>query len=125
MNSKFAKWWFRIAGIYGILVLVPQFFLLSKFGMDNPPSITHPEFYYGFNGVALAFQVVFLIISTNPEKYRVMMIPSMIEKALFVLAVAGLFLTEGMNSSILAGASLDFILLIGFIIAFIKTESRN
>lgn len=56
---KFAKWVYRIAGIYGLLILTPQYFLETKNGIDFPPAINHPEYYYGFIGVALAWQVAF------------------------------------------------------------------
>ncbi len=59
---RFARYTFEAAGTIGILVLVPLYFLLEQTGIDNPPPITHPEYYYGFVGVALAFQIVFLIV---------------------------------------------------------------
>ena len=40
---KFARWVYAIAGIYGIIVLVPGFFLLERVGRDMPPPVTHPE----------------------------------------------------------------------------------
>jgi hypothetical protein len=48
---KFAKLVFTIAGVYGILVILPQYFLEAKNGRDFPPPINHPEYYYGFIGV--------------------------------------------------------------------------
>lgn len=51
---RFTSRLFLIAGIYGLLVLVPQYFLEEKNGRDYPPAITHPEYYYGFVGVAVA-----------------------------------------------------------------------
>ena len=74
---RFAKIVFRIAGIYGIIVLLPQYFTEDKTGRDFPPPITHPEFYYGFVGLALTWQLLFLLLSTDPVRYRLMMIPSM------------------------------------------------
>ena len=88
---KFAKYTFLIAGIYGLLVLLPQYFLEEKNGRDFPPAITHPEYYYGFVGVALAWQIVFLIISRNPARYRPLMIPAILEKAAFGIPVVIFF----------------------------------
>lgn len=122
MNNKFAKWTFRIAGIYGILVLLPMYWSLQQFGIENPPEITHPEFFYGFVSVALSWQVAFLIISTDTFNYRLLMIPSMLEKFIFVFIVAYLYSTEGMNTPIILGATLDCILGICFAISFIKTK---
>ena len=53
---KFSKIVFRTAGIYGLIVLLPQYFMQAKNGQDFPPAITHPEYYYGFIGVGIAFQ---------------------------------------------------------------------
>jgi len=89
---KFARWVFRIAGIYGLIVLAPQYFIEDRFGLENPPAITHAEFYYGFIGVAIAFQLVFLIIASDPAKYRAMMLPSVFEKFSFAIAAIVLFM---------------------------------
>ena len=77
---KFAKWVYRVSGIYGLIVLIPQYFLESKNGIDYPPAINHPEYYYGFIGVAIAWQIGFLIISGDPKRYRLLMIATVIEK---------------------------------------------
>jgi len=87
---------FRIAGFYGIAVLMPFYFMETDPRAVPPPALTHPEFYYGFLGVALAFQVVFFIIAADPLKYRLLMIPSALEKfsfagALVVLHFQGRF----------------------------------
>ena len=35
----------------------------ARVGRDYPPAITHPEYFYGFLGVAAAWQVAFLVIA--------------------------------------------------------------
>src|SRR5262245_705061 len=50
-EMRFAKWVFLLAGITGILVVIPLYFLEERFGRDQPPPVNHPEFYYGFVGV--------------------------------------------------------------------------
>src|SRR6185503_235028 len=97
----FARRVFLIAGIYGLIVLVPQYFLEAKTGRDFPPAITHPEFFYGFIGVAAAWQVAFLIIARDPVRYRLMMIPAMLEKLSFGIAAIVLFLQERVPGLIL------------------------
>lgn len=44
---KFAKYVFIAAAAYGFLVTLPQFFMETRTGIDYPPPVTHPEFYYG------------------------------------------------------------------------------
>ncbi len=119
---KFAKITFYVAGIYGLIVLLPQYFMEAKNGQDFPPPITHPEYYYGFIGVALAFQVLFLIIARNPFQYRAAMIPSVIEKFTFGIATIILFLQNRLAMPLFAAGLIDLILGSLFIIAFLKTK---
>ncbi len=117
---KFAKWVFRVAGIYGIVVLLPFYFIENNPQAIPPPAITHPEYYYGFVGLGLAWQVVFLIISTDPAKYRLLMIPSVLEKFSFAVAVAVLYLVGRVGPYILPGAVPDTLLGVLFIASYFK-----
>ena len=81
----FARRVFLIAGIYGLLVLLPLYFLEARIGRDQPPAITHPEYFYGFLGVAVSWQVAFLVISRDPVRFRPLMVPAVLEKATFGL----------------------------------------
>ncbi len=122
---KFAKTVFLIAGIYGLIVLVPQFFLERKIGVDTPPPITHAEFFYGFVCVAVAWQVLFLIVSRDPVRYRPMMVPAMLEKIGFPVAVVVLYLQGRVAPAIFIPASLDLVLLFLFIAAYRKTPAND
>ncbi len=97
----------------------------EKNGADYPPAITHPEYYYGFIGVALAFQVAFLIISRNPVQYRMMMIPAMLEKFSFSIAVFILFALGRVASMMVVAATIDFILGVLFVMAYLKTPKTE
>ena len=118
----FAKWVYRIAGIYGILVLLPFYFIETNPQAIPLPAITHPEYYYGFVGLGLAWQVVFLIIATDPVKYRLLMLPSLIEKFSFAVAVAVLLTSGRVAPYIIPGASIDTLLGILFLVSFLKTR---
>src|SRR5919109_3582923 len=96
-SRKFAKYVFRIAGILGLIVLAPQYFMEQRVGTDYPPAITHPEFYYGFIGIALAFQVLFIIISTDPVRFRPAMIAGILEKLAFAVPAVVLFIAGRLN----------------------------
>jgi hypothetical protein len=50
---KFAKIVFWVAGIWGLLVLTPLYFMFDLIGRSDSPPITHPGFFYAFVGVAL------------------------------------------------------------------------
>jgi len=96
---KFAKIVFWVAGIWGLLVLTPLYFMFDLIGRNDPPPITHPGFFYGFVGVALAWQIAFIFIATDPARYRPLMIPSVLEKVSFAAAVIILVLQGRMHKS--------------------------
>jgi hypothetical protein len=120
---RFARIVFVVAGIWGILVTLPLYFLYDFIGRQSPPAINHPEFYYGFAGVTLAWQVVFLLIATDPARYRVMIIPSILEKFSYVLANLVLFVNQRASASQALPSMTDLILALLFITAFLKTRS--
>jgi len=70
---RYAKCVFLLAGITGVLMVIPPYFLEQRFGQDNPPPVNHPEFYYGFFGVTLAWQFMFLVIGSDPIRFRTAM----------------------------------------------------
>lgn len=119
---KFAKWVFRIAGIYGILVIAPMYFSEHQIGRDFPPAITHPEYYYGFIGVTLAWQILFLILSRDPIRYRPIMLPSVVEKAAYGMAIIWLFIQQRIANLIFGFAIVDLIFGLLFFIAYWKTD---
>lgn len=117
----FARRVFLIAAIYGFIVLLPQYFLEEKIGRDTPPSITHPEYFYGFVGIALAWQVVFLLISRDPIRYRPLMLAAVIEKASFGLAAVALYVSGRLSGQMLAAGLLDLILGALFVVSYRRT----
>ena len=121
---KFAKYTFYTAGIYGLIVLLPQFLMLEKTGRDYPPAITHPEYFYGFIGIALAWQMAFVIIARNPVKYRTLMIPAIFEKFSFAVATAILFFQGRLSTEMFGAGMIDLTLGILFIIAYFKTPAE-
>src|SRR5215471_456036 len=115
---RFAKWVFLLAGVSGILMVVPPYFLERQTGEDYPPPVNHPEFYYGFFGVTLAWQVLFLVIASDPVRYRLAMLPAVLEKASFVLAAWILYALERVNPGMAAFSLLDATWLVLFVIAY-------
>ncbi len=122
---KFAKIVFWIAGIWGVLVITPLYFLFDLIGRNDPPPITHPGFFYGFAGVALAWQIAFLFIAQDPARFRPLMIPSMLEKASYGVAVFVLIFQGRMHPSDLVFAGTDLLLGLLFVIAYVKTPLRT
>ena len=120
---KFAKIIFWIAGIWGFLIIIPLYFLFDVIPQKDPPAITHPGFYYGFVGCALAWQVAFCFIATDPIRYRPLILPSILEKAAYAIAIVVLVLQGRTNPRDLVFAATDTILGILFVIAYFQTGS--
>lgn len=121
---KFAKIVFWIAGIWGFLVITPLYFMFDLIGRKDPPPITHPGFFYGFVGCALAWQLAFCFIATDPVRYRPLMIPSVLEKATYAIAVVTLVLQGRTHSSDLVFVCTDSLLSILFVISYFKTRGQ-
>jgi hypothetical protein len=118
---KFAKIAFWIAGIWGFLTLTPLYFMFNLIAKNDPPPITHPGFFYGFIGTALAWQIAFCVIATDPARYRLLMIPSVFEKFSYGIAVLTLVMQQRMRASDLLFGGVDLLLAVLFAIAFLKT----
>lgn len=121
---KFAKITFLIAGIYGLIVLLPLYFMEQQTGRDYPPPITHPEYYYGFIGVAVAWQLVFLVMSRDPARYRPIMLAAIVEKVSFGIPVAILYSQQRVSPFIVGGAMIDALLGVLFLVAYFRTAQR-
>lgn len=121
---KSVKYIFIVAGVYGLIVLLPMYFSETRFNSDFPPAITHPEYFYGFIGVALAWQILFFLIAINPLRYKLMMIPAILEKFSYGIAVIILFVQNRTPIMILSSAIIDLIFGILFIYAFFKTKEQ-
>jgi hypothetical protein len=117
----FARRVFSIAGVYGVIVLLPFFLGPAWFAQRFPPPVTHPAFYYGFAGTALAWQVAFLIIARDPERYRPLMLPSILEKLIYGIATTALFLAGDAQPPFLAGALVDLVFGALFLLAWLRT----
>jgi hypothetical protein len=122
---RFARLTFLVAGVYGLAVLAPQYFLEGKTGRDFPPPITHPEYYYGFVGVALAWQFAFLILSRDPARHRPLMPVAVLEKTSYGLAAAALYAQGRAHALVLATGLIDLLLGALFVVAYLKTEERQ
>jgi len=122
-SHTFARRAFRWAGIYGLIVLVPQYFMEGQIGRDFPPAITHPEHFYGFIGVALAWQFAFLTIARDPVRFRPLMLPAILEKLSFGIAAIVLFAMGRIPLLVLAPALVDLGLATAFAVAYRSTRT--
>lgn len=121
---KFAKILFWVAGIWGVIMFAPLYFIFNLIGRQEPPPITHPGFYYGFAAMALAWQFGFFLIATDPARFRPLMIPGALGKFGWGIAVVILFMQHRISSGDMALGIADLVFAALFLLAFAKTAHR-
>ena len=119
---KFAKIVFLVAGVWGVLLLAPLYFIYDLIGQQDPPPITHPGFYYGFAGVALAWQFAFFVIARDPVRLRPMMLPSIAEKVAYGGAAVALYAQSRLHGQDLVFGLVDLLLAALFFVAWQRTR---
>jgi hypothetical protein len=121
-SMKFARNVFLVAGIWGLVVMTAMYFLFDTVNRQYPPPITHPDFYYGFVSITFAWQIVFLVISTDPARYRPIMAAALVEKFGYIATLGVLYASGQIQFGQFAVVAPDCILGILFIAAFLKTK---
>src|SRR5690349_8292353 len=115
---RFAKVVFIIAGVWGIAVLTPLYFLVDITGRHYAPPTAYPQFFYGFLSVAMAWQVAFLLIGSNPARYRSLMLMGIAEKLGYVATLLVLLAQARIPALDAAAAVPDGLLGVLFIAAY-------
>jgi hypothetical protein len=116
---RFARWVFRGAGLYGIVLLTPLYFLENQIGTATMP-IAHPEYFYGFVGTALSAQILFLIISMDPVRFRPAIVACVIEKLAFGIPVWMLWSMSRIGMNVVSLGSVDLIWAALFAIVYVR-----
>jgi hypothetical protein len=119
---KFTKTVFWIAAIYGIILLIPMYFLMNTISQEAPPAISHPEFYYGFVSVTLLWQCIFVFIALDPLRYREIIRIAILEKFSYTVPVLILYSMGKVQLNILGTALADPIFATLFIIAYFRMK---
>jgi hypothetical protein len=124
VTITFAKRLFLGAGIYGIAVTAPLFFMENVISEHDPPPITHPGFYYGFVCTALAWQIVYLMMWRDPLRWRPILMPAIVGKAGFATSMFVLFAQGRVEARGLPLPSIDLVLAALFAWAFVALGSQ-
>jgi hypothetical protein len=117
MTQNNARWLFRGAAIYGLIVLLPLYFL-EKSVATPQELLVHPEYYYGFIGTASAFQLIYWTIGADPGRYRALMPIAVVAKLSFWIPCALLWLAGRTGQSAFLFSCVDLLLAIGFFTAW-------
>lgn len=120
---RFARRLFTVAGLYGLLVLTPNLFLEPAIARATAP-FTHVLYFYGFLGVALTWQLLFLLIGRDPVRYRAVMPIGALEKISLALP-AGVLMRAGRGESgILPFVAVDLLFGALFLLAWWRLRQR-
>jgi hypothetical protein len=122
---NFAKIVFWIAAIWGVVIIVPLYFLITQATHQAAPGAVVAESYYGFVTVALAWQIAFFVIALDPQRYRGLMIPAIFEKLGYVTLLLILHAQGRLDPARLPFIATDFLLGVLFVIAFFKSKRRR
>lgn len=120
---KFARYVFIGAGVWGLAVLPPLYALLDISGRRYAVPVEYPQFFYGFVGVALAWQIGFLLIGSDPIRYRPFMLVGILEKMSYVATLTALYAAGRLAAVDVQPLVPDLALGLLFVAAFWKTRS--
>ena len=107
---RWVRWWFRGAAVYGAVALLPL--------LASVPPADDVLFHLGFVGTALAFQLAFWIIGSDPVRHRALMPAAVLEKLAFVIPAGVLAANGAIAVTTIAAGVVDLILGIGFAVAW-------
>jgi hypothetical protein len=119
MKMSFARWVFRIAGLYGIIILAPMLFWESQMA----PGAVHPVFFYAWLSVGLVWQILLIVLSMNPIRYRPIMLVCVLQKVTAVIAIPWLYGLGRVGGMWLGAAASDLIFAVLFLSAYRATRT--
>jgi len=102
-DGRFARRVFIAAGIYGLLGVLPLYVLEQR----------------------LAEQVAFLVIGSDPARFRPLMLPAVLEKLSYGIAVLVLAVQGRTPLPLVATAVIDLVLAILFVAAYLRTRASS
>ena len=108
---------FALAAAWGLFALLP-----GLFGEAGP----RPEYYYGFIGIALVFQLIFLLLPIDPVPYRALIPLSILEKLSFFLPVTILYAQGRVDTGpVFFGAMVDGLFMLLFALAWLLSRRAD
>ena len=114
---RLAHWVFRVAGVYGIVVVAPMFLMERQMA----PGAAHPVFFYAWVSVNLAWQLLFLVLSVDPTRFRPVIPVCVLQKAAAVVAIPWLFVVHRVGGMWLGAALVDLVFALLFLAAYRAT----
>jgi len=124
-GAGLTRWIFYVAAAWGVVTIVPLFFLEQAINRNDPPAITHPLFFYGFAGVALAWQLLFFVIARQPSRLRPVIPFAILEKLAFAISAIVLYNRGGVQKSDLWLGLLDLLWAALFLLCWLQLGKHS
>lgn len=109
---RFARWSFWCAGIYGLIVLLPLY--------AQAPLGSASLWMFGFAGAAVATQLAYLLIGSDPPRYRMVIPVGIVAKLSFFVPVALLYVRGEVPGVMMGFALTDLALALLFAVNFVR-----
>jgi hypothetical protein len=92
-----------------------------------PPSVNHPEFFYGFVVLNICWQILYLFLAKDPMRFRPIMIPAFLAKASAPVALIWLYLQGRISSQWITTSIMDGVFAILFLVSYwvLRHETGN
>ena len=116
---RFAAIVFVTAGVWGMVLLMAPYLLVDVGGRQ---AAAPAEYGQGVLSATMAWQMAILVIASDPQRHRLLMIPAIVEKLVHVLATAVSCGRAHLPASDAIAAGPDLILAVLFIGAFVWTR---
>jgi hypothetical protein len=111
-EARFARWLYRGAAIYGVIVLLPIYLI----PLPDPYKLTQ----IGFVGLALVFQGLFWIIGGDPLRYRPLVPLTVFEKLCFGIPAVAYFAQGRTDAVTGVFGAIDLLLAALFVVAWFR-----
>lgn len=125
MSARFASRVFHAAWVWGLVSLVPMYFLEPAIAAASRAPVSPPEYYYGFIGTALAFQAVFFAVAREPARLRPAMPACIAEKLAFAVAALVLVALGRSGTGLVPFALVDLAFATLFTMSLLRTPASG
>lgn len=119
-SHRFARVVFTAAGIYGLVTVAPLYLMERSIAASSPPAITHPEYFYGFVGTVVAWQLLFLVVARAPDRLRAVMPTAVAEKLAFGVPAIVLYVQHRIPGAILGFGLMDLAWCALFLVSYLR-----
>lgn len=114
---RIATWVFGIAGIYGLLVVIPLYWPRPS----AEPGV-QTLYRYGFAGAAAATEFLYLVIATDVRRFRPLMLVGVFSKASFAIPALMLVFNGRLDRATSLAAVIDAGWGVAFLFCWLQTR---